>query len=160
MTHPANYVPLYQLTAVLDWLFRLREEDRSVYFALTGVEFGRVSKWSELYPDDKVPPRAMFDSVGRGLASRMRKADLVARDATVFWIVSVTHSTDSLFARIRALVESEGSVLLDRLPCTLHKFTLPFAHEGESAKDFLERFRLNGPDREPAKQIIHLGQPR
>lgn len=142
-----NFVPLSQVATVLDWLFKLRDSDQERAFALTGIAFNRIPKWGERFGTQVRP---MFDTFGEGLAATLRTSDLVARDGTVFWVLSATSDSNVLFERVRDYSVEHSGELGAVLGFQVRGFKLPFAAVGDSARAVLDELRVKGLNWLPA----------
>jgi len=133
-----NYASFDQLIAILDWLRSQRPDSAYSRFCLFRIAFANPQVLGRTFG----APDAMhrLNRFGTMLASTVRGTDLVARDLSVFWILTPECNSDIVSGRLREIVVKVEEFELDVVQCSVGAHVFPLEHAKESnTRALLER---------------------
>lgn len=119
----ARYVGFEELSSVLEWLTCQRHESVYAYFSLFRVGFENPHVLGSTFG----APDAMrrLNEFGNRLAATVRRADLVARDLTVFWILTPECNADAVGCRLCEIVNGVQNFGLDVVRSSVGAYLFP-----------------------------------
>lgn len=134
----------------LNWLLEVqRRHGASLSYSLANVCFQRRDVLGSVYG----APRAhrMLLDVSAALHRAFRRTDLVMRDHTDFWILLPLSSQESVFKRVREMVEIVSSLGLNIVERDIALFELGSGQIAADAPQDADEFLRYLKSRQPAK---------
>lgn len=119
----ALYVGFEGLSPVLEWLTCQRPESVYAHFSLFRVGFENPQVLGSTFGASDAMRR--LNQFGNMLAATVRRADLVARDLAVFWILTPECNADVVGSRLCEIVNGVQTFGLDVVDCSLGAYLFP-----------------------------------
>lgn len=133
-----DYASFERLIAVLDWLRNQRPDSAYSRFGLFRIAFEDPQILGSIFGASDAMRR--LNQFGTILASTVRHTDLVARDLSVFWILTPECDSEIVGGRLREIVIKVKEIGLDVVQCSVGAYIFPLEHANESsARVLLER---------------------
>ena len=126
-----NYVSFDQLMVVLDWLRSQRTDSAYARFCLFRIAFENPQMLGSTFGAADAMRR--LNQFGTMLASTVRHADLVARDLSMFWILTPECDSEIVSGRLREIVSKVEEIGLDVVQCSVGAHVFPIEHANESS---------------------------
>ena len=133
-----NYVSIDQLIVVLEWLRNQRPDSAYSHFGLFRIAFDNPQMLGSTFGAADAMRR--LNQFGTLLASTVRNTDLVARDLSVFWILTPECDSEIVSGRLREIVIKVEEIGLDVVQCSVGAHVFPLEHAKEAnARVLLKR---------------------
>lgn len=143
-TTNTNYVSFDQLIVVLDWLRNQRPDSAFSHFGLFRIAFENPQVLGSTFGASEAMRR--LNQFGSMLSSTVRHTDLVARDLSVFWILTPECDAVIVSGRLREIVSKVEEIGLDVVQCSVGAHVFPIEHANESsARVLLGRLAILPP---------------
>jgi len=126
-----NYVSFDQLIVVLDWLRNQRPDSAFSHFGLFRIAFENPQILGSTFGASEAMRR--LNQFGTKLSSTVRNTDLVARDLSVFWILTPECDAEIVSGRLREIVIKVEEIGLDVVQCSVGAHVFPLEHANESS---------------------------
>jgi hypothetical protein len=143
----ARYVGFEELAPVLEWLSRQRPESACARFSLFRVGFGSPHVLGSTFGAADAIRR--LNDFGNMLAATVRRADLVARDLTVFWILTPECNAEMVCGRLCEIVGGVQNFGLDVVDCSVGAYLFPLKEVdlagAGSARKLIDRLQALPP---------------
>jgi hypothetical protein len=125
-----NYASIDQLIVVLDWLRNQRPDSANSRFCLFRIAFENPQLLGSTFGASDAMRR--LNQFGTMLASTVRRTDLVARDLSVFWVLTPECNPEIVGGRLREIVIKVEELGLDVVQCSVGAYVFPIEHANES----------------------------
>ncbi len=125
-----NYVSFDQLIVILDWLRSQRSDSAFSRFGLFRIGFENPQILGSTFGASEAMRR--LNQFGTIVASTVRHTDLVARDLSMFWILTPECDSEIVSGRLREIVIKVEEIGLDVVQCSVGAHVFPLDHSGES----------------------------
>jgi hypothetical protein len=133
-----NYASFDQLIVILDWLRNQRPDSAYSRFGLFRIAFENPQILGRTFGAADAMRR--LNQFGTILASTVRRTDLVARDLSVFWILTPECNSEIMSGRLREIVIKVEEIGLDVVQCSIGAHVFPLERADESStRALLER---------------------
>ena len=126
-----NYASFDRLIVILDWLRNQRADSAHSRFDLFRVAFENPQILGRTFGAADALRR--LNQFGTTLASTVRRSDLVARDLSVFWILTPECNTEILGGRLFQVVTKLEEVGLDVVQRSIGAHVFPLEHADKSS---------------------------
>lgn len=142
----ARYVSFEELSPVLEWLICQRPESVFAHFSLFRVGFENPQVLGSTFG----APDAMrrLNQFGNMLAATVRRADLVARDLAVFWILAPECNADKVGYRLCEIVNGVEEFGLDVVESSVGAYLFPLKDvnlAGAGTRKIIDRLQAMPP---------------
>ena len=142
----ARYVSFEELSPVLAWLACQRPESIYAHFSLFRVGFENPQVLGNTFG----APDAMrrLNQFGNLLAATVRRADLVARDLTVFWILTSECNADIVGCRLCEIVNGVYDFGLEVVDSSVGAYLFPLKDvnlAGTGTRKIIDRLQAMPP---------------
>ncbi len=127
----AKYASIDQFIVVLDWLITQRPDSAYARFCLFRVAFDDPQTLGQTFGASEAMRR--LNQFGTLLAGTVRRTDLVARDLSVFWILTPECNSEILGYRISEIVIKVEEIGLDVVKCTVDAHVFPIENADVSS---------------------------
>lgn len=136
----AKYVPIDEFITVVEWLVNQRSASTQWRFCLFRVGFENPDQIGTSFGAQEGMRR--LNRFGATLASAVRRADIVSRELSVFWILSSECNAEVVTAKLRNIVDKVGELGLDIVNCyvSAHVFPHPDLPQVSSGRQLLDTF--------------------
>ncbi len=122
----ANYATIDQFVVVLDWVISQRPDSAYSRFGMFRIAFENPEILGHTFGASEAVRR--LNQFGSILASTVRRTDLVARDHSVFWVLTPECNSEILGNRIREILIKVEEIELDVVNCTVDAYVFPLAN--------------------------------
>jgi len=142
----ARYVTFDELTPVLEWLTCQRPESVHAHFSMFRVGFENPQVLGNSFGASDAMRR--LNQFGGALAATVRRADLVARDLTDFWIVTPECNADMVGCRLCEIAGGVKDFGLDVVDCSVGAYLFPIKDvdmAGMAGRKVIDRMRTLPP---------------
>jgi len=127
----AKYSTMDQFVVVLDWVISQRPDSAYSRFALFRIAFDHPEILGSTFGASEAMRR--LNQFGLILASTVRRTDLVARDLSVFWILTPECNSEILGYRISEIIIKVEEIGLDVVKCTVDAHVFPIENADVSS---------------------------
>ena len=142
----ARYVSFEELSPVLEWLTCQRPETVYAHFSLFRVGFENPQVLGSTFGAADAMRR--LNHFGNMLAATVRLTDLVARDLSVFWILTPECNADLVGSRLSDIVNGVQNFGLDVVDCSVGAYLLPLKDvslAGTGSRKIIDRLQAMPP---------------
>jgi hypothetical protein len=142
----ARYVSFEELSPVLEWLACQRPESRYAHFSLFRVGFENPHVLGSTFGASDAMRR--LNQFGNMLAATVRRADLVARDLTVFWILTSECNADIVGCRLCEIVSGVQNFGLEVVDSSVGVYLFPLKDvklAGAGTRKIIDRLQAMPP---------------
>ena len=119
----SNLASFEQFVVVLDWLINQRPDSAYSRFCLFRIAFENPQILGSTFGASDAMRR--LNQFGTMLASTVRRTDLVARDLSVFWILTPECNSEIVGGRLSEIVVKVEEIGLDVVNCTVDAHVFP-----------------------------------
>jgi hypothetical protein len=142
----ARYVRFEELSSVLEWLTCQRRESADAHFSLFRIGFENPDVLGSTFG----APDAMrrLNEFGSMLAATIRGTDLVARDLSVFWILTPECNSDMVGCRLCEIVNGVQTFGLEVVDCSVGAYLFPLKDvdlAGVGTRKIIDRLQAMPP---------------
>ena len=127
----ANCTSIEQFMVVLDWLIRQRPDSAYSRFCLFRIAFDDPQTLGQTFGASDAMRR--LNQFGTLLANTVRRTDLVARDLSVFWILTPECNSEIMGCRISEILIKVEEIGLDVVKCTVDAHVFPIENADVSS---------------------------
>jgi hypothetical protein len=142
----ARYVTFEELSPVLEWLACQRPESRYAHFSLFRVGFDNPQALGNTFGASDAMRR--LNQFGNMLAATVRRADLVARDLTVFWILTSECNAEMVGRRLCEIVNGVQNLGLEVVDSSVGAYLFPLKDvslAGAGTRKIIDRLQAIPP---------------
>lgn len=140
--------PRASFLSTLQWLLAVTERYAENFnFALVKIAYGENNELGDAYGAQEA--RKQLESLSASLKKTFRKADLIARNGTDFWIIfPYTPFSENIYDKIRGVIDDGDHKELNIVNREITIFTSPFTFKDDSgqpldALETLEHLKAN-----------------
>ena len=131
----AKYATMDQLVVVLDWVICQRPDSAYSRFGLFRIGFDNPEILGSTFGASDAMRR--LNQFGKILAATVRRTDLVARDLSVFWILTPECNSEIMGCRIKEILIKIEEIGLDVVNCTVDAHVFPIENADMSGARML-----------------------
>lgn len=131
----AKYATIDQFVVVLDWVISQRPDSPYSRFALFRIAFDHPEILGSTFGAADAMRR--LNQFGTLLAATVRRTDLVARDLSVFWILTPECNSEIMGCRISEILIKVEEIGLDVVNCTVDAHVFPLENADLSSARLL-----------------------
>jgi hypothetical protein len=142
----ARYVSFEELSPVLEWLACQRPESKYARFSLFRVGFDNPQVLGNTFGASDAMRR--LNQFGDMLAATVRRADLVARDLSVFWILTSECNAEMVGCRLCEIVNGVQSFGLEVVDSSIGAYLFPLQDvnlAGAGTRKIIDRLQALPP---------------
>ena len=131
----AKYATIDQFVVVLDWVISQRPDSVYSRFGMFRIAFDQPEVLGSTFGASDAMRR--LNEFGTILASTVRRTDLVARDLSVFWVLTPECNSEIMGNRIREILIKVEEIGLDVVACTVDAYVFPLENADLSSARLL-----------------------